>query len=89
MTLESSWFTDVDLPDNRQFYEAILGWSRDRKKGVGDYGVDENEEGSVGKVPGWYLTGEAQRNTTDILLSRKLPVCTYPLSPWLWSLPIL
>lgn len=63
-----------------------------RNTGVGDYGVDENGEGSVGKVPSCYLTGEAQRNTTDILLSRKLTIAHPPESPssdWLWSLPIL
>lgn len=31
MTLETPWLTDVYLLDNRQLYEAILGWSRDRK----------------------------------------------------------
>lgn len=51
MTLESSGFTDVDLPDNRQFYEARLGWSRDRNTGVGDSGVDENGEGLWVRYP--------------------------------------
>lgn len=78
MTLESSGFTDVDLPDNRQFYGAILGWSRDRKTGVGDYGAEENGEGSVGTVSGCYLTGEAQRSTPDILLDRKLTIAQPP-----------
>lgn len=78
MTLESLGFTDVDLPGNRQFYGAILGWSRDGKTGVGDYGADENGEGSVGKVSGCYLTGEAQRSTTDVLLGRKLTIAHPP-----------
>ena len=50
MALETSWFTDVYLLDNGQLYEAILGWARDGKTGIGNYGVDVNREGPAGKV---------------------------------------
>ena len=67
MTPETSWFTDVHLLDNGQLCEAILGWGRDGKTGIGNDGVDVNEEGPVGKVSGCYLTGEAWRSKTNLL----------------------
>lgn len=81
MTLGTSWFTDVHLLDNEQLCEAILGWGRDGKTGVGCDGVDVNGEGIVGKVSGCYLTGKARRSKTNMLSSRRVTICTHPLSP--------
>lgn len=81
MALETPWFTDVYLPDNRQLYEVMLGWGKDGKTGIGDYSAHMNGEWPVGKVSGCYLMGEAQRSKTNMLLSRRVTICTHPLSP--------
>lgn len=81
MTLETPWFTDVYLLDNGQLSEPILGWGKDGKTSIGDYSVDVNGEGPVGKVLGCYLMREAQRSETNLLLSRRVTICTHLLSP--------
>lgn len=62
--------------------QAALGghtWLEQAQKDrLSDYSVDVNGEGSVGKESSCYLTGEAQRNTRDMLLNRRVTVCTYP-----------
>lgn len=67
--------------DNEQLSEAIPGWGKDGKTGIGDYRVDVNGEGPVGKVLGCYLMREAQRSETNMLLSRRVTICTHLLSP--------